>query len=310
MGTVLITGGTGVVGRALAARHAARGDRVFCAQRSGAVPGRAAIRLDVTDAAAVAGVVAALRPDVIHHLAGDTVPRSHPGAARLHAGGTGNVLAAVLAHSPGAVVVVASTERVYRGEGGRPLRESDRLTTQGAYGATKAAADTMTRRRALEHGLRAAVLRLGHVYGPGDRVGSRLVPSLLSAIAGRHELVLRGDGRSRHDFVWAADVASAFVAVADELAGDGAAAGLAINVGGGTAVSVLELIASAQELVAESIAVRVAPGGAAAAEADRVLDLARAAKVIGWSPRTSLEAGLVQLLAGSTAARKGRARAS
>ncbi len=300
-----------MVGRALAAEHAARGDRVICAQRSNAGPDpvHGAVKLDVTDGAAVAALIAGLRPDVIHHLAGDTVPETHHGAVRLHAGGTANVLAAVLAHSPDSVVIVASTERVYRGERGRPLRESDRLTTRGAYGATKAAADVLTRRRAIEHGLRAAVLRLGHVYGPGDRVGSRLVPSLLDAIRGSHELALRGDGRSRHDFVWAADVASAFTAVAAELAGDGAAAGKAINVGGGAAVGVLELIACAQELVAEPIAVRAAPAGAHPAEPDRVLDLTLAAGLIGWRPRTPLEAGLTQLLAATAAARRGRAAA-
>lgn len=309
MGTVLITGGTGVVGRALAAAHVERGDRVICAQRSGTAAGDAALKLDVTDGAAVVAAIAGLRPDVIHHLAGDTVPETHLAAARLHVGGTRNVLAAVRTYSPATVVVVASTERVYRGECGRPLRERDRLTTRGVYGATKAAADTLTRRWAIEHGLRAAVLRLGHVYGSGDRVDSRLVPSLLDAIGGSHELALRGDGLSRHDFVWSADVAAAFVAAAGELEGDGAIAGTAINVGGGVAVSVLELIACAQELVAEPIAVRGADTGAPPAEADRVLDIALAAELIGWRPRTPLEAGLAQLLAAPAAVHKGRAAA-
>jgi len=68
--TVLVTGGTGPVGLAIADALAARGSRVVLASRSPVASAHEHVVLDVTDGDAIAALLAELRPDGIVHAAG------------------------------------------------------------------------------------------------------------------------------------------------------------------------------------------------------------------------------------------------
>ena len=83
-------------------------------------------------------------------------------------------------------VVVASSARVYAGHSARPLREDDPLAQDGTYGASKAAADRITREAAAA-GLTAATVRASNVYGPGDPAASRIVPEIMSCLVEGNE---------------------------------------------------------------------------------------------------------------------------
>ena len=63
-------------------------------------------------------------------------------------------------------------------------------------------------------GLRATVLTLGNVYGPGDR-SSRIVPTVLKTLLRQEDLVIKTDGTERRNFVYVDDVAAAAVEVVD-----------------------------------------------------------------------------------------------
>ena len=62
-------------------------------------------------------------------------------------------------------------------------------------------------------GLRATVLTLGNVYGPGDR-SSRIVPTVLKTLLRQEDLVIKTDGTERRNFcVYIDDVAAAAIEV-------------------------------------------------------------------------------------------------
>lgn len=114
MSGLLITGATGYLGREVARQAGWSGERV-----------------EVLDAAAVDAAVAGCRA-VVH-----TAYRKDD--ARVNVEGSRNVARACAAH--GARLVHVSSDLVFAGTAGRPLREDDPVAPLDAYGASKAEAE-------------------------------------------------------------------------------------------------------------------------------------------------------------------------
>jgi len=113
---VLVTGGTGILGRALVAAYARRGDHVQTAQRQQSGSDSAHL-LDVADGPDVARLLVHLAPDLVVHLAAESVlaaAASQPAEAHaVNVGGTQNVLAAAAAMARPPAVLVASSVLAY-----------------------------------------------------------------------------------------------------------------------------------------------------------------------------------------------------
>jgi UDP-glucose 4-epimerase len=141
-----------------------------------------------------------------------------------------------------AKVVLASSAAVY-GDVPLPAREDARCEPQSPYGAHKLGAEHYARQSARLHGVPTANLRFFNVYGPrqSPQSGYAGVISIFiaRAVAGQ-PLVIFGDGAQTRDFVWVGDVTRAIAAALFGGPSDGAA----LNVGTGTAISLLDLAAA------------------------------------------------------------------
>ena len=187
MRTLLITGVSGFLGRAVAQRAAGEGWAVagthLTQPRPPGLP-IAAHRLDVRDPEAVAAVLDAVRPDAIVHTA--YVQRGDDALA-VNAGGAANVARA--ARARGIRLVHLSSDAVFRGDLGRALREDDPPDPVTPYGATKAAAEEAV--RAADPG--ALLVRTSLLYGgPGHAPGP-------------HEQVALAAGRGERDMTFYVD---------------------------------------------------------------------------------------------------------
>lgn len=162
--TILITGGTGLVGSRLLARLAAAGLPCRALLRSPKTlpAGVDPIHGDLLDADslrdALSGVTA------IIHLAAvlRTPDPDQIWAANLE--GTRNLIAATMAHAPQARFILASTSNVYAADAPRPGREDDAVAPKHPYPASKIAAEALLRASPLT----SVILRFGFVYGEGD----------------------------------------------------------------------------------------------------------------------------------------------
>lgn len=96
-----------------------------------------AARLDVRDARAVARLTADTRPDAVVHCA---FVQDGPDARDVIVDGSRNV--ALAARQAGARLVHLSSDLVFAGDTGRPLREDDPVAPVLAYGRAKAGAET------------------------------------------------------------------------------------------------------------------------------------------------------------------------
>jgi UDP-glucose 4-epimerase len=312
---ILVTGGLGFAGRAVAARLAGEGHEVTAMTRSPpaaqAPPGVAVARADLLDRAALAQVVGAGRFDAVCHLAALTSVRdsfADPAATwAVNVGGTIALLEAMagLGHAGAVRLVFASTGAVYGPQAPVPVAEDAPLRPSSPYAAAKEAAERLIGFQAAAGRLAAVTLRVfnvaGAAAGHGDPDGRRLVPAALAAAAGQVSgFALNGDGSVVREFVHVADLADAWL-----LALDAARPGehLVLNAGSGVGVSVREVLDTVERVTGRSVPViRRPPADEPAA---LVADSGRIRAELGWAPeRSSIE----RIVADAWAARAAQER--
>jgi dTDP-4-dehydrorhamnose reductase len=151
----LVTGAAGMLGRDLTELLAARGEECTALARAD---------LDITDAAATAGAVAAVKPDVVVNCAAwtavDAAEEHEAQALAINAGGAASLAAACAA--TGALLVHPSTDYVFDGEASAPYAEDAATAPAGAYGRTKLAGEQAVR-SALPGG--SYIVRTAWLYG-------------------------------------------------------------------------------------------------------------------------------------------------
>lgn len=180
-------------------------------------------------------------------------------------------------------VVYASSSSVY-GNAPTPFTETAATGPISPYGRTKLEAERLCL-EASGSELTCTALRYFTVYGPGQRpdMGIRIFAD--AALRGRPITVL-GDGTQVRDFTYVDDVVEATIAAAD-----GAVEGMAVNIGGGSTVTLNEVIEMLEDLLGHRIqAERVgfARGDVYKTEAD----LSRARELLGFSAKVGFFDGL------------------
>jgi GDP-L-fucose synthase len=133
-----------------------------------------------------------------------------------------------------------------------------------------------------------SVVRLANVYGPGDNfdpASAMVIPALMSRVRrGEDPLVVWGDGSAVRDFVYSRDVAEGTIlALYHGTSGD------VVNLGSGVGVSIAELVATLAEVT--PFRYEFDPGKPAGFPM-RVMDVSRARTRLGYQPSTTLQDGL------------------
>jgi 2-alkyl-3-oxoalkanoate reductase len=210
---ILVTGGTGFVGRRLAAALIARGERVRLMGRdftgagdllaAGAIP----IRADLRDRAAV--VAACEGVAAVYHVGALSAPWGRRADFfATNVGGTEAVVAGCRAHGVGRLIYVSSPSVTFAGRDVREQREDAPRPRRFAsvYSLTKALGEDRVN-AAARGGLATVILRPKAIFGPGD---GALLPRLIAA-ARRGRLMRIGDGRNRVDLTYVDNVVHALL---------------------------------------------------------------------------------------------------
>jgi CDP-glucose 4,6-dehydratase len=193
-------------------------------------------------------------------------------------------------------VVVASSDKAYGPHDELPYTEDSALQPIYPYDVSKAATDLIARSYWHTHGLPVAVTRLANIYGGGDRNFSRLIPETVTAVLDGRRPVIRSDGSPERDFLYAEDAASAYLAIAEALAG-GRGAGEAFNAGWGRPNPVREVVDLICQLGPGEIEADYRGAGNPSGEIERqYLDSAKIRTEIGWEPSMELREGLHRTL--------------
>jgi UDP-glucose 4-epimerase len=192
------------------------------------------------------------------------------------------------------VLVLSSGGTVY-GRSDAPLIAEDHPTRPlGNYGRAKLLVEQELQAAAGAGGFGFTVLRPSNCYGPGQSVKRRqgLLAAVLRCYESGQPLQVAGDGSNVRDYIFVDDLVDAIVSALDAPHG----AGGPINIGSGRGTSILQLIDLFAAIVGRRLDVAFGPPNAFDVPRN-VLDISKAARLLGWSPKIELECGIRRLLA-------------
>src|SRR5579862_5712405 len=273
---LLITGIAGFAGRHLASLLLERGDEVHgtvhrarsltrladLLARDRALEARLQV-VDVTDAAAVAAVVAGVQPDGIFHLAGVTfVPATvaEPVTAlRVNLFGAVHVFDAVRRHAPSCRVLAVSSGDAYGDIAPEelPVREACPFRPLSPYGASKAALDVVADQWTRGMGVDIVRARPFNHTGPGQRrefVCPNFARQLVAIARGQQPPVVSvGDLDVVRDFSDVRDIVAGYLA-----AWQRGARGAAYNICSGVGRTVRSILETLSDIVGIEVRTAVA----------------------------------------------------
>ncbi|MBN8874233.1 MAG: dTDP-4-dehydrorhamnose reductase [Rhodospirillales bacterium] len=202
MTPILVTGGTGQLAGALAAAAPDRVRRV----------GRPEFDFDRPET--LAASFAAVRPALVVNAAAYTAvdAAEDDAEAAYRANRDGPATLARLCAAAGIPLIHVSTDYVFDGAKGAPYVETDPVSPQGVYGASKLAGEQAV----LGAGAQATILRTSWVYAAQ---GKNFVRTMLTVGATRDRLTVVADQRGCP--TTATDLADAILAIADRIAATG-----------------------------------------------------------------------------------------
>ena len=300
----VVTGGAGFLGSHLCERLIAAGWHVICVDDL--VTGSAQNVRDLAHNRAFESIQHNVSEplyldeplDAVLHFASPASPvdyADHP-IATLKVGtlGTHNMLG--LARAKGATFLLASTSEVYGDPLVHPQPETywgnvNPIGPRAVYDESKRAAEAFTMAYHRAHGMKTRIVRIFNTYGPRIRLNDgRAVPNFLLQALRNQPITVYGDGSQTRSLCYVDDLIDGVVRLLEVDYSD------PINLGTADEVTILELATRIRDLCHSSSEIAFEP----LPEDDprqRKPDLTRARQILGWEPRTSLDAGLVQTIA-------------
>lgn len=285
---VLVTGGSGFIGRHIVATLAAYGATVRVVDLV-AHPDPAVDTLcgDITDPETIDAAFDGGFDYVVHLAAVTSVLKSiqQPELTfRTNVSGTHRVLEGARAAGVRALVC-ASTNAVTGPMEDPKITERARLHPLTPYGASKAASEMLMSAYTAVYGVRCTAIRLTNVYGPGMQAKDSIVARLMRAIRLGTGFEVYGDGLQVRDYVHVADVVgAATLALTDERWSS------SVVIGQGESISVLDVIDEVRAVTGAELA--VSHGAARAGEMPAVIVDPARAHGLGWQPQMNFHAGV------------------
>lgn len=305
-GRVLVTGGAGFIGSHLVEALVARGTPVRVIDNLATGHRRNLAHLegqfewvegDLLNLPTCERVMSGVET-VSHQAAIPSVPRSVQHPIESHESGptaTLNVLEAARRAGVRRVVFAASSS-AYGETVELPKHEAMVPDPLSPYAAGKLAGEHYVRVYARTMGVDGVSLRYFNVFGPRQDPSSPYsgVISLFSrAMSEGRTPTLYGDGSQTRDFTYVANVVAANLAAIDA---PGSLGGVAVNIGTGRRVSLLDLVAAINSILGTDLRPEFRPERAGDVH-DSQADIGRSSKLLGYRPTVDFEDGLRRTLA-------------
>ncbi|HEX8684715.1 MAG TPA: UDP-glucuronic acid decarboxylase family protein, partial [Ardenticatenaceae bacterium] len=203
--------------------------------------------------------------------------------------GTHNTLG--LAKAKGARFMLASTSEVYGDPQVHPQDETywghvNPVGPRGVYDEAKRFSESMTMAYHRAHDVDTRIIRIFNTYGPRMRLNDgRVVPNFITQALRGEPLTIYGDGSQTRSFTFVSDLVDGIyrLLLSNEV--------YPVNVGNPGEFTILEFATLVNEMTQN-------PGGLRFEELptddpkQRRPDITKAQRVLGWTPKVRLEAGL------------------
>ena len=296
MAKVLVTGGAGFIGSHVVDSYIHAGHEVVIVDdfssgtRANLNPAARVYEMDIR-APTVSDLFETEKPEYVTHLAAQIDVRRSVAEpcfdAEVNILGGLNLLEQSIKHGVKKFIFASTGGAIYGVQAFLPASEDSVPHPECHYATSKLAFELYLALYERLYGLHYTILRFPNVYGPRQRPdGEAGVCSILTALmlAGKTP-TLFGHGTPLRDFVFVKDIARGVLLALDK--GDGET----LNLGSGTGTSVRELFDKLKDVLGyggEAVLADLRPGEVK----ENYITGEKAARVLGWKPEVSLEAGL------------------
>ena len=185
-------------------------------------------------------------------------------------------------------IVYASSSSIYGNAATMPTPETLCPQPVSPYGITKLAGEQLCWLYQQNFGVPTTALRYFTVYGPRHRPDMAF-HKFFKAVIDDDAISIYGDGQQTRDYTFVSDVVAANLAAGKV----SEAVGEVFNIGGGSQVTLIELLGIMERVMGRSIRknyVEKAKGDARHTSAD----ISKANKILGYAPQVSLSEGLAR----------------
>jgi UDP-glucose 4-epimerase len=294
---ILVTGGSGFIGSHVADAYLARGHEVAILDdlsRGSAANLNTRAKFyqgDICDRSFVDQVFAEFRPEVVnHHAAQMDVRRGVREPvfdATVNILGSLHLMEAAVERKTHHFIYISTAGAAYGEPTHSPVAEDAPVNPITPYGISKHTVEHYLFTFAHLYGLSYVVLRYGNVYGPRQNskgeagVFAIFSEQMLTGI----QPVIYGDGTKLRDYVYIGDVVEANVAAL------GKGAGEIFNIASGVPTNDLQVFLTVRDLLGKNnVEPRFVP--CRPGEIQQIcLDISKARRLLGWTPRVSLAEG-------------------
>jgi UDP-glucose 4-epimerase len=227
--------------------------------------------------------------DVVYHLAAQAGVRASWGK-EFSIYTDNNILATqrlleAAVKEPVKAFVYASSSSVYGDAAELPMREPVPLHPVSPYGVSKLAVEKLCYLYCVNYSVPTMGLRYFTVYGPRQRPDMAFHRLFRNALDGK-DFHLFGDGHQTRDFTYVSDAVEATLAAAER-----GRPGSVYNIGGGSRVSLLEVIEEIEKLTGTKLRLRREPTQKGDMR-DTYADTTAARRDLGYQPKVKLREGL------------------
>ena len=298
---ILVTGGAGFIGSALANHLVHLGHRV-----------RVVDDLSSGDPSVLDNAVAFTRGDVrdipklwtllrdvevVYHLAARvSVSESVLYPVEYNEVNVGGTVSLMTAARDAGVrrVVLASSGTVYGEQEEQPVKESALVQPPNPYAVSKLASEYYLSALGALYDIQVVMLRIFNAYGPGQVVPPShppVIPHFIRQALSGSTPTIFGSGRQSRDFVYISDVVDALTTagMVDH------ANGLIINIGSGEEVSINDLVKKIEEFLGRRVLSLHNPGQSGGVSR-LVADTELAQRILGFRAKVDIDEGLRLLL--------------
>jgi len=255
-------------------------------------------RMSVLNEHALSLFMDKVEPNVIIHLAGNPfAPKSVEDPIydmNLNVGGTLNLLE-VCKNRKIDLLLFSSTAYVYGEPLYLPVDENHQrfhMGTDTPYGISKTTCESYCNYYSKKCGVPITIMRFFNIYGPNQSLGL-VVPDILDNVMKSKDgkVKLRGTDADSRDFLYVDDLADVISQIVKKRI-----VGETINLGGKDNVKIIDLAKKIAEIAGKDITFEVKKQSEASKISSLHADISKAEKLLGWSPKTSLEDGLKKVI--------------
>ena len=234
--------------------------------------------------------------DIVYHLVSATAPQTSNKNPRYDVEanliGTLQLLEQMRSANVKKIIFASSGGTVYGIPREIPIKESHPTDPISPYGITKLAIEKYLHLYWTLYGMDYCILRIANAYGARQPITQTqgVIAAFLGKAVSKEEIMIWGDGSILRDYVYASDIANAFLQASlyhRELK--------VFNIGSRHGHSLNDLISVIENIIQVPLQVKYLPGRPFDVPVN-ILDISRAKRHLNWEPKVLLEDGILYSL--------------